>query len=477
MAVLRATLVRTDLDSAMTGSVFESDYLHDRGKSLNTFTYRKDLTTRANVAWEGATMAGGTTTVTLFARRNDHGQIPSYTIGGCVGAACKGTINNNHVDSRGVDLKHQQEFAWLNSRVVAGMYIDRSDNPYVSDNLNIVRDVASGRYLSYTLASAIQPLGVRNYQTDIANTALFAQWELMPIQNLHLVAGGRSDRIRYDYHNRLAPAGSVNFGAPDEQRSFARFSPKLGASYVLGHNANAYANFSNGFTPPEVSQLYGKTGIPDLHPATYRNAELGLRLAFLGGALRLDSALYRLTGRDTIVSYTESPGNSENRNAGRTRSQGLELGLNYDSGPFDARFSTAIASHRYLQYRVSAALDYSGNKMPQAPRDVTSAEIGFRPATGARVALEMVHLGRYWMDNANTVEYAGHTLLNVRASYKLGNAWEAWAQARNLTDRRYADSASSSYSGTGTYNPNAQNQYTPGAPRSVMLGLTYTYGK
>ncbi|MBY0237704.1 MAG: TonB-dependent receptor [Burkholderiaceae bacterium] len=477
MAVLRATLVRTDLDSAMTGSVFENDYRNNRGKSLNTFTYRKDLTTRANLAWEGPTTQGGTTTVTLFGRRNDHGQIPSYTIGSCVGATCKGTINNNHVDSRGVDVKHLQEFAWLNSRLVAGVYLDYSDNPYVSDNLAIVRDVASGRYLSYTLANATQPLGVRDYQTDIANTALFAQWELTPLANLRLVTGGRADRIRYDYHNRLSPAGSVNYGAPDEQRSFARFSPKLGASYVLGVDANLYANLSNGFTPPEVSQLYGKTGIPNLHPATYRNAELGLRLAFLDGALRLDSALYRLTGRDTIVSYTVSPGNSENRNAGRTRSEGLEFGLNYASGRFDARFSTAIARHRYLQYRVSSALDYSGNTMPQAPRDVTSAEVGFKPASGSRVALELVHLGRYWMDNANTVEYAGHALLNLRASHQLSRGWEAWAQVRNLADRRYADSASSSYAGTGTYNPNTQNQYTPGAPRSVMLGLTYVYGK
>ncbi|MEG1115446.1 MAG: TonB-dependent receptor, partial [Janthinobacterium sp.] len=170
-----------------------------------------------------------------------------------------------------------------------------------------------------------------------------------------------------------------------------------------------------------------------------------------------------------------SPGNSENRNAGRTRSEGLELGLNYDSGPFDARFATAIARHRYLRYQVSSTLDYSGRAMPQAPRDITSIEIGYKPVAGARVALEAVHQGRYWMNNANTVEYQGHALLNLRASYQLARGLEAWAQVRNLMDKRYADSASSSYSGTGSYAPNSQNQYTPGAPRSVMLGLGYTF--
>lgn len=472
---LRATIVHTDLDAAMTGSLFENDYRNDPGKSLNTFTYRKDKTTRMNLAWEGATTQRGTSTVTVFTRKNDHGQIPAYSIGSCAGMLCKGVINNNHVDSLGLDVKHQQEFAWLRSRLVAGVYVDRSDNPFVSDNLSIVRDAATGRYLRYSVANASNPQGVRDYRTDILNTAFFAQWEFSPLAGTRVVLGGRSDAIRYDYHNHLAPGGSVDYGAPDEARSFSHASPKLGATHAIGHAGSAYANVSQGFTPPEVSQLYGKTGIADLRPSVYNNYEIGLRWAFLQGRLKLDTALYRLDGRDTIVSYTLSPGNSENRNAGRTRSEGLELGLNYASGPFDARFATAVARHRYLRYQLSSTLDYSGRDMPQAPRDITSFEIGYQPVAGARVALEAVHQGRYWMNNANTVAYGGHALLNLRASYRIARGLEAWAQVRNVADKRYADSASSSYSGVGSYAANTQNQYTPGAPRSVMLGLSCTY--
>jgi iron complex outermembrane recepter protein len=472
---LRTTLVHTDLDTAMTGSLFENDYRNNPGKSLNTFTYRKDKTTRANLAWEGEITQNGISTVTVFSRKNDHGQIPSYTIGSCVANLCKGTINNNHIDSLGLDVKHQQEFDWLGSRLIAGIYLDKSDNPYVSDNLNITRDPITGKYLSYTLSSATDPRGVRDYQTDIDNTAVFAQWEFSPLEKMRVVAGGRSDRIRYDFKNNLSPAGSTNFGAPNESRSFSHFSPKVGATYALSNQASVYTNISEGFTPPEVSQLYGKTGIPDLKPATYDNYEIGLRMVFLNGALKLDSALYRLDGRDTIVSYTVTPGASENRNAGRTRSQGLELGLSYDAGLFDARFGTTIATHRFLKYQVSSTLDYSDKQMPQAPRDITAAEIGYKPVQGVRIALELVHQGEYWMDNANTEKYPGHTLLNLRGNYKFAKRWETWLQVRNLTDKRYADSASSSYSGVGAYSPNTQNQYTPGAPRSILIGLAYTF--
>jgi iron complex outermembrane receptor protein len=477
-SMLRVTLVHTDLDADMTGGLNETDYRKSPGKSINTFTYRKDITTRANFAWEAETIANGLSTITLFHRENDHGQIPSYTLVGCSAAAsiCQGTINNSHVDSLGLDAKHQQEFSWLSSRLVAGVYLDKSDNPYFSNNLRVVRDPISGKNLSYTVANTTSPKGVRDYTTNISNTAVFAQWEFNPFPLTHVVIGARSDAIHYDFTNKLSPAGSVNYGAANESRSFAHISPKIGATYALSKDSSVYSNVSQGFTPPEVSQLYGKTGVPNLNPATYNNYELGLRMAFLNGALKLDSALYRLDGRDTIVSYTIAPGLSENRNAGRTRSQGLELGLNYAIGMIDARFGTTIATHKFQTYKVSGNLDYSGKDMPQAPSDITTAELGIKPMAGARVALEIAHQGEYWMNNANTVRYAGHTLLNLRASYLVSKELELWLQARNLTDKRYADSASSSYSGAGTYVPDTQNSYTPGAPRSVMLGLTYTFG-
>ena len=477
-SILRATLIHTDLDAAMAGSLNESDYRNSAGKSVNTFTYRKDKTTRASLAWEAETLANGLSTVTLFKRQNDHGQIPSYTMVGCSAKAtlCQGTENNNHVDSLGLDLKHQQEFSWLQSRLIAGIYWDKSDNPYYSNNLAVVRDPVSGKNLSYILANSTQAKGVRDYMTDIDNLAWFAQYEFTPAQNWRVVAAVRNDRIRYDYQNKLSPQGSVNYGAPNEVRSFSRLSPKIGATWALSAQASVYGNISEGFTPPEISQLYGKTGIPNLSPASYRNYELGWRMAFFDGALRLDSAIYRLDGRDTIVSYTITQGNSENRNAGKTRSEGVELALNFAKGDWDARLATTLAHHTYQQYQVSSSLDYSGKDMPQAPADITSAELGYKPVAGARVALEWVHQGRYWLNNANTVRYDGHHLFNLRAHYQVSKQFEIWLQGRNLSNRRYADSASSSYSGVGAYLPDQQNSYTQGAPRSWMLGLNYRFG-
>lgn len=471
---LKATLVHTDLEADMTGSLFETDYRTNPGKSINTFTWRKDKTTRANLAWEGETTQNGLTTVTLFARNNDHGQLPAYTISGCSGTTCKGTINNNHVDSVGVDVKHVQEFNWLGARLVSGVYIDRSENDYVSDNLKITRDATTNRNLSYVLNNTASPSGVRDYGVGIANDALFSQFEFTPIEAWHFVVGGRYDSIAYDFTNHLTPG--ANYGAANETRSFSRLSPKVGATWAVNASNSLYANLSQGFTPPEVSQLYGKTAVPDLKPAVYDNQEIGWRAQWANN-LRFDSALYQLNGRDTIVSYTSEVGDSYNKNAGKTRSRGLELSFSQQLTRWDWRVGGTWAQHQYVAYLVNAQTheDYSGKDLPQAPNHVLNAQLGWKITPTSRLALGLVKQGSYWMNNLNTVRYDGHTLLNLSGSQKLEGGWELWGQIRNLTDTRYADSASSSYK-SGTYTPNSQNTYSPGAPRSVMVGLTKSFG-
>ena len=476
---LRTTLVYTDLDADMTGSVFENDYRNNPGKSINTFTWRKDKTTRLNMAWEGETTHDGLTTVTVFARNNDHGQLPSYTVSSCTvnASTCKsgvkGTINNNHVESLGVDVKHVQALNWLASRLVSGIYIDRSQNDYVSDNLKITKDSA-GVYQSYVLNNTDAPTGKRDYGVGISNDALFAQLEFTPATDWRVVVGGRYDSITYNFKNKLTP--SADFGAPNETRSFAKFSPKLGATLALSSTQSVYGNLSRGFTPPEVSQLYGKTAVPELTPAVYNNTELGWRALF-DHQVKLDSAVYQLDGTDTIVSYTPATGDSYNKNAGQTRSQGVELSLEQQLVAWDWRIGVNWAEHKFVRYVVSdktgSKEDYSGKFMPQAPKQTINAQVGWKFTPASRLSLGVVKQGSYWMNNLNTVRYDGHTLWNLAATHQLNEGLALWGQVRNLTDEHHADSASSSFK-SGTYTPNTQNSYSPGAPRSVMVGLTWS---
>lgn len=462
------------LKTDMPGSLFADDYRNRPGFSYNRFTYREVTADRASLALSGDWLPIGKTTVTVYGRDNDTAQLPSYLIfnSGSNPTTATGRENDNRFTSLGADVRQILNFEIGHGRLILGATADDTDNDYTEDNLAITRDAGDGHYLGYTVTG-----NRRDYTVDLKNRAVYAQYEVSPLADTRLVLGGRRDTIEYDYRNHKLPSATT--GAPSETRDYAHVSPKLGLIWSPSAAHSLFLNLAEGFTPPEVSSLYGRLDAPNLKESVFRNAELGWRGRFLDGALGLDLTAYRLTGEDEVVSYTITPGNSEPRNAGKTRHEGIEAGLNWDlSEEWSIGLALARSRHEYRNYRISASLDYAGKDIPAAPEWLGNTELRWRPGflPGFSAALTWVHMGPYWMDNANTVRYDGHDLANLRLSYTRG-PWTLWTKATNLTDRHYAEIAASSYTGVGSYSPNTQDTYSPGAPRTAFLGVDYRYGE
>jgi len=105
--------------------------------------------------------------------------------------------------------------------------------------------------------------------------------------------------------------------------------------------------------------------------------------------------------------------------------------------------------------------------MPNSPKSFGTIEYQIKPIPALLLSAEGVYVGSYWIDDANTEKYDGHTILNLRANYRK-NAYEIYGQILNVADVHYADSTS--------YSSN-QASYTPAAPRTYLLGLRYHFGK
>ena len=133
---------------------------------------------------------------------------------------------------------------------------------------------------------------------------------------------------------------------------------------------------------------------------------------------------------------------------------GLELGVSY-----------GYAKHTYDDWKTSNG-DFSGKEMPTAPRQIGNTRLTYAPAgdKGWRATAEWVHLGSYWLDDANTQKYNGHDLLNLRGNVPLAKQWLAFASLYNVTDRRYAESATIT---------SGNDVYAPGMPRTLYLGIEY----
>ena len=455
----------------MPGTLNESDYRNSPGKSYNTFTWRKVEASRLSTTLEGNWNTDGLSTVTFYARDNSTDQLPSYLIFNTGPSTASGRTTFQDFTSFGLELRHRQDFYAQGIRWINGLSLERTPMAATERNLTITRDPVSLKYLSYE-AAALR----RDYKVDISSQPFYTQVEYTPLKPLRLVFGARYDNIEYDYSNQLSPSATT--GAPSQTRRYRHISPKAGAVWDYSRNTNVYTNISQGFTPPEVSAQYGGSlTAPDLKESVFTNFDIGTRWFSSDRTMATDISLYRLEGKDEVISFSTQTGRSEPRNAGETRHQGVEFGWRYTPDSlWDATLNGTLARHSYEDYQTSSTLNFSGNEIPAAPHWLSNAEIGYKALTNLRLSAEMQGLGSYYMDNSNSVKYAGHALLNLRARYSL-RTMDLWVALLNASNKHYAEIAASTYNGSTSYNPDSQNTYTPGAPRTALIGINYHFGE
>jgi iron complex outermembrane receptor protein len=458
--VTTASLI--DYRTDQTGGLDRKRFYEKEYSSQHTFTYRKVKALRLKSTLEHDWNASNSTRLTLFYRHNAIGQNPFYAIRNVAGNAAKasGEINEDAFQSYGLVAQHRKTFPFLNARLIGGLSADHSPAAYQARLTDIDRD-ETGKYTGYSEAGLL----LTDYQVQLLNTAAYAQFELNPLERLKAVAALRYDRLDYTFNNHLPP-GAYS-GAPDEKNGFKSLTPKLGLTYDLGNSMGLYANYSVGFTPPQITELYRGVQVPSLKSADFANYEAGGWISFAQSKGYLDLSVYQLNGTNEIVSVRLPDGSYENQNAGKTRHRGVEYTFRY--APVESiafRFSGTNARHTYIDY-VERGTAFSGKEMATAPRFISNSELTYKPAfaRGIRLSLEWQHLGRYYMDAANSAHYQGYDLLNARFGYAF-RGFEVWVNALNLTDKLYATTADKYAYG---------ESYRPGNPRTFHVGAGYHF--
>ncbi len=458
--ITSATLV--DYKTDQTGGLDSTRFYEQEYSSLHTFTYRKVNALRVRSTLEHQWNTQHHTQLTLFFRNNAIGQNPFYAIKNVAGNPMKarGELNKDSFRSYGLVAQHSKSFDFLQARLIGGLSADYSPAAYQAHFIDIDRD-ETGVYTGYTRTDSL----LTDYNVQLLNTAAYAQFEINPTEKLKLVTALRYDRLDYHFDNKLAPGAYT--GAPDERNGFKSFSPKLGLTYDFGKGIGGYANYSVGFAPPQITELYRGVQVPSLKPSYYTNYEVGGWLSFAQHRGYLDVSAYQLIGKDEIISVRLPDGAYQNQNAGRTRHYGVEYTLKY--APVESitfRLSGTNACHSFIDF-VERGTTYNDNEMATAPRFIGNTELTWKPrlVQGLRLGLEWQHLGRYYMDAANTEKYGGYDLLNARAGYSF-RGFEIWLNALNLSDTLYAT----------TVDKNAYGKsYRQGNPRTFHLGIGYRF--
>jgi iron complex outermembrane receptor protein len=457
--------------SDMAGGIDSTMFANHSFKNPQTFTYRKVDALRYHSTLTHEWNKKAKSSFTVLYRNNTIGQNPAYrvkddyrkrgnTFSGEKDLA-HGEINESSFQSYSLIAQHKQHFDWKKSVLIGGLNMDVSPSTYNANYIRIKKDTANNKYVSYENTDSI----LTSYATKLNNYAAFINYEFSPVEKLRIVASLRYDLFHYEFNNSLTP--SAFSGSPDTVNNFHRLSPKLGFTYNFSARAGMYANYSEGFVPPQVSELYTGVKVPNLDPSVFYNYEIGGWAELIRGKLKADISAYSLNGTNEIISVKLEDGSFANQNAGRTSHKGIEVGLNATPiHDLAFRFSGAYSKHEFTEY-VEKGATYNGNEMNNAPNWIYNSEIWYKPSfvKGLRIGAELQHVGSYYVDPQNTARYDGYYVLNLRAGYQF-NGIELWMNVLNATDNYYSYITTKSSFGYS---------YQLADPRNFNLGVSYDF--
>ena len=399
---------------------------------------------------------------TVFARYNELDLLPSWQL------SFDPQVWESRHRSIGVLTRYRRGVPQLDASLSTGVDVEYSPGSRRETRIAVAR--SGSDFLSYTEADVQYDYGVNFWQASP-----YAQADLALAEGLQVNAGVRFDNLGYAYANHLDALATGSHRRPASTSvSFSRLSPKLGASWAARPNLSVFASYRAAFRAPSESQLFRQGAAEstvDLEPVKANSVEGGVR-AMVGGMVTFEATAYSMRLSDDVLTFFDpATGLRLTQNAGATSHRGVEVGLGIAPAPavrLDA--SVAYARHRYERWQARGGtdpIDYSGNEMELAPRFFGTARVTVKPDVlrDGALSLEVVRLGSYFMDPANTHEYDGHTLLNLQANLPIYAGLDIVARVSNVGGARYAE--------TSSFNAQQGERFRPGAPRQVFLGAQY----
>jgi outer membrane receptor protein involved in Fe transport len=465
--MLKAVVTANNIDQ-QTGALSylsELDYKNDPTRNYTPIAFREVQSVRGSVAWEQEGR-GSLLSFTPYVRSTVMKLLPSWQL------SYDPVVYEVGYASIGMLAKYRRDFSPWRTRLITGIDLDYSPGFHNEDRL---RTTKSGPvFTSYS------NLG-RLYDYDITfwQASPYVQGETSPLADLRVTAGLRFDTLGFLYDNNLPDGAFVTptpfgnrtfFRPPSTDLSYTHASPSVGATYAFTPSLNGFVSYKQSFRVPEEGQLFRQGNNADsihLEPVTADNYEVGLRGAGMDG-LTWELSLYRTIKDNDILTTRTGIGPTQTNN-GKTEHTGIEVALGWQflsEWRLDAAGS--YARHEYKRWVTlvsGATVDYSGNEISMAPRTIGDVTLRYTPRglAGLAIEAEWIHLGWYWMDDANTQKYGGHDLANLRATYAVLEGLEIFGRVMNVFDSRWATAAQVS---------NGQPQFAPGLPLTFYAGIS-----
>jgi iron complex outermembrane receptor protein len=352
----------------------------------------------------------------------------------------------------------------------------------------------------------------------------------------HLTVSGRYNHTRVTNRDQLNPV-PPNL---DGDFTYTKFNPAVGITHSPMETLTLFAGYAQGNRAPTPIELgcadpdnpctlpNALASDPFLEQVVARTFEVGAR-GRIGPDVRWSGAAYRTTNHDDILFLGTTTSAGFFQNFGKTRRQGVELGLNGRYGRFNW-----LANYSYVEatFESSACLlgennssrgqspvctDASagtgdglilvspGNRIPGVPEHQFRLSGEYRVNDRFSLGAALIAFSdQFVRGNENNLHQpgtftdllgddrtflgpgrvSGYGIVNLAARYRLHPNWEVFARVDNLFDREYSTAgalAENPFAG-GVFQTNSDDWaretfFAPGAPRAGWIGIRYLFDR
>lgn len=297
---------------------------------------------------------------------------------------------------------------------------------------------------------------------------LQTQWQLT--DKLSLDAGVRYSSVWFDSNDYYITPGN---GDDSGDASYHKWLPAGSLKYALTDAWNVYLSAGRGFETPTINELSyrsdNQSGLNfGLKPSTNDTVEIGSRTR-LGNGL-LTAALFQTNTDNEIVVNSSSGGRTSYKNAGKTRRQGMELGLDQQFG--ESWRLKAAWTWLDATYRTNVCDDAScnGNRIPGIARNMGYASFGYQPEQGWYAGSDIRYMSDIMANDENTAKAPSWTVVGLTTGYKWSYGrmdMDLFGRVDNLFDREYV--------GSVIVNESNGRYYEPAPGRNYGIGLNLAW--
>ena len=297
---------------------------------------------------------------------------------------------------------------------------------------------------------------------------LQTQWQLT--DKLSLDAGVRYSSVWVDSNDYYITPGN---GDDSGDASYHKWLPAGSLKYALTDAWNVYLSAGRGFETPTINELSyrsdNQSGLNfGLKPSTNDTVEIGSKTRIGNGLFT--AALFQTNTDNEIVVDSSSGGRTSYKNAGKTRRQGMELGLDQKFG--ESWRLKAAWTWLDATYRTNVCDDAScnGNRIPGIARNMGYASFGYQPEQGWYAGSDIRYMSDIMANDENTAKAPSWTVVGLTTGYKWSYGrmdMDLFGRIDNLFDREYV--------GSVIVNESNGRYYEPAPGRNYGIGLNLAW--